>query len=254
MKSIKINRRVVCRLGISFVENLEKHENTTWIGNRRYQQAALRGIPRKILSLVIPEDFDFSFSEGKTFLVEIGEKVGKHSGNRRSHLAVRDPELVPVGSMPNIDYLENCTLICWASGDQGVVAIKNDHDQTEQVIFRGKLLRTKAISSADGAQQIIRWHWTKFFCHLKWDEISDLIENFDLIDEEETLTVANRRAGRALYERSRELGWRKMTLRERQKYGLDGAQWQKISTIEALASKTGCGEFTLTAARMSDNQ
>lgn len=246
MKNYKIQKRIVCRVGKSFVENVEMYCGSTWIGRTKYTHAALRGIPRRLVSILIPET---ELVVGEKYLIEIGIKIGKYSGNTRKQITIRDLNRTPVDSIPGIIYNDS-TLICWAVGDTGVVAIQSQFDQTELKIFKGKLLRTECITTQEGVRKIIAWHWTRYYTHLKHDEVQDVLLSFVPI-QDETLTACNRRASRVLYQRSKELGWKKMTKREREKYQLDGSQWQKISTVESrLMSATGCGEFTLKSARI----
>lgn len=69
-----------------------------------------------------------------------------------------------------------------------------------------------------------------------------------------TLAEANRSASRLLYRASRDAGWIKLTVRERAKLRLDGAQWQTEAVVAerraALAGMRadGVGEATHAAA------
>lgn len=55
----------------------------------------------------------------------------------------------------------------------------------------------------------------------------------------ETLAEANRRVSRELYRLSRDRGWRKLTLRERERLGIHGGEWQRVEAVDAIRLARG---------------
>lgn len=247
MKNYKCEMRHCCRIGSSFVEQIQVVPQTTWIGKKRYHQAALGGIPRRRMSLLVPEGHQIN--ETDLYLVEIGKKIGKYDGSERVQLSIRAVNKKTVDSMPDVVVVDNGRLVWDQRRSAAHVTIQTWIGE-EIHIISANVLRSKVIESAEGARQIIAWHWSRYYTHLRHFDVSDLLKTFGF-KSDESLNSANRRASRALYKRSRELGFRKMTLRERLGNGLaeDSPCWQRVSDIETRGSVTGCGEYTLTAAR-----
>jgi hypothetical protein len=86
-----------------------------------------------------------------------------------------------------------------------------------------------------------------YFRHLDAQTVDSCASEFiGMVLENETWTKAEayRCAGRILYRESRNLGWRKLTLREKKKHGIpaDAGQWHRA---ENIYDPTGCGEATL---------
>lgn len=80
------------------------------------------------------------------------------------------------------------------------------------------------------------------------------------VRDETDIVVLNRTASNALYDLARNLGWRKLTKRERDKLGLpvDAKQWQRTDYIAALTDRngmsSGVGEHTLRCSHGKQSQ
>jgi len=248
MKNYKCDMRYYCRIGISIIRQIQTVCGITHIGKTRYAQAALGGIPRRRLSLLVPEGHHVN--ETDLYLIEIGKKTGKYDHAERSQLSIRRLDRQTVDSMSNVQVVNSGHLVWDQKGPTAEVTIQTWDGGEHIHIASGPVLRTEAIEGAEGARQIIAWHWSRYYTHLRHVDVSDLLETFGF-KSDENLNAANRRASRALYKRSRDLGFKKMTLRERFKHGLDTDSpcWQRISDVEARGSATGCGDYTLTVAQ-----
>ena len=100
------------------------------------------------------------------------------------------------------------------------------------------------------------WHWRRYYTHLtNADEIAELADRWAIAYEFQaqdwTLAEANRSASRELYHYARNEGWRKLTLRERDKLGASvqwvRQEWVAERLIElgfAGGDATGTGEET----------
>lgn len=247
MKNYRVSKRYLVGITMDLISSIEPVCGVTRIGVKRYQQAALRGVPRKRLSLLIP---DCGIDPIGLNLVEVGTKIGKYDGAERLQISIRQLPETTIKSMPDVQRLDETVLhVLYHGGCCSVVLCDaDDFSGVRLTIYMGDTLRTRPLETAEGARQVIAWHWVHYYMHLSHNEVEDLLTTFEFLGCE-TLSEANRRASRALYARSREMGWRKLTSRERDKFGIEGGCWQRISTLDRLIYRqTGCGEFTHRAA------
>jgi hypothetical protein len=111
------------------------------------------------------------------------------------------------------------------------------------------------LDPAGGLIRIVGWHLTRYFKMLVVDHsATDLAGEIEAMNPNwraMTLSQVNRLVSRHLYRLARDMGWRKLTLRERLRLGLDEAspQWQRESDLGVLYRRTGCGDFTHRSAR-----
>ena len=107
-------------------------------------------------------------------------------------------------------------------------------------------------AGADEMAPIILWHWERWYRFLPEEDVRALAAAVATSwgSEPPTLAQCNRAASRALYRLARDLGWRKLTQREREKLALD-SMWVRAETYAEAQSRradrwaTGAGEYSL---------
>jgi hypothetical protein len=220
----------------------EPTEDPVWLSTSCCcHRFTLRGIPARRIDVAIDRRADDP-PAGFVWVGEIGDKVGKFDGAIRPRVVVRLAGRKDLAGMAS-------------SGDLPVLdlIVREDEESTHVVLgeerWTFRRLRWQPDTETDSGARILTWHWQRYYSHLAWDEASALADTF-AIAPGETLAAANRRASRALYELSRDLGWRKLTCRERRKYGIDGeAQWHREEWIaERIGQRPDVSEHTLMEA------
>jgi hypothetical protein len=211
-------------------------------------------------------------------VVEIGRKAGRFSGDFRSRLTFRllrakDPNRhFSRFAFISIDERET---IGEADGIQGAggpqpklstrVIISSTDESPAGVLWEGAFprLRWEWKHTPEGARQCVIWHASRHFGFLLAKENGEVeaLANRYTVPKAGTVASINRDVERALYRLARELGWRKMTTRERVRiWGPDGAarpQWHRQEEIAELLCRaglpaTGCGQATHRAANGGD--
>lgn len=222
-----------------------------------YRRATLRGVPGKHVDMLIADRYSHSKPELSTAWVPVLELVNKkgrydHAVRRRYAIRpfMRQEALALPMARLRID-----------ESDPEWIEIMIVPVDTPAIVDRFPRLRS-ALDDYD-LQRIAGWHWRRWFTHLTDEDgtrhacdcwAAEMRASGDA--DQWTLAEANRSASRMLYRLSRELGWRKLTAREREKLGMsaDSPQWHKTDDLSAIYADrgnynaTGCGEATLTAA------
>jgi len=244
MNPFKVGRRIVCQSSglIDFFSQVEISHGKTRIRSAVLRHAAINGVPRKVLSIIIDERLLDDFDD-QQIVVEVGRKIGKYDMGERDKISLR-PALDGLITSGACEYVD------------GTIAITDDLIIVGSVVLISlpPRLRVAPLRDDDDFRAIPRWHWSRYYCFLQYDEVSDILSGWELLGAE-TITEANRRASRAIYRRARELGWRKMTLRELSKNGFspESGSWHLQSVIaERNNSPTGCGEYTLRSSGFSN--
>lgn len=237
-------------------------------GGERLDRLTFRGVPARIVDVAVPRDLppEFPVSDGeprrKALVLEIGRKVGRYDGAERLRLNVRQWSGYRSDGTPQQ---------CGADGRQQPIP------QGRVYFVRATDLLLVTVVWAGGSwahefpclrsslhdydiSSIVFWHRENYYQFLPYDEVESVAREFAARKEEFvasgiTLAEANRAASRELYRLARNLGWRKLTLREREMYRLDG-QWHRVEEISRRRvdmgypplSATGCGQYTLDAA------
>ena len=208
----------------------------------------LRGTPAKFLTINI----DRRLAPGDPCRCEINTKKGRYDLAERWVITFRlyDPKTEPKTREGSVRWKEcpHSWLLTaqWDDGGKWSMTFRrltSDVDRTDPVTLR-KMLIAHAFGANGGGGG--------YFHHLPEDEVQGAANEFvGAVIENPQWTRAEvyQCAGRILYRVSRSLGWRKLTLRERKKLGIeDGGQWRHESDLAEIYSQTGCGEYTLRAA------
>lgn len=212
----------------------------------------LRGVPGKFVDVLLPD----CMPSGPTCL-EIGLKASCFNGAKRWRLAFRPWEhtctegKVPCLKFPgpgrlDIDEEQSATVLLarWSHG--GIWAQSFPRMRWE---VKAGALRAILIAQAKA--------WFGFLLRSASDDVYALADYWSSLDhtqKEKDIVVLNRTASHALYDLATQLGWRKLTLREKRKLGLsdDSPQWHKADGLvmhsTGIGTASGCGEHTIRTA------
>lgn len=238
---------------LSDIENwpLESCGQDIWLSRTvKCARMNLVGLPAKRLDVIIDRALvDNELSGDEPIVCEIGRKIGKYDNRERIRICFREygPRLA------------NDPTYTKTEGRIRVSAVESDYmleatDIKYNVLWQETLPRLRAYANPGAAGEILMWHWSRYFRHLPADEIEDIASHFKL-PEGLSITAANRMASNLLYSESRGRGWSKLTVRERERLGLDGGPWIRTDVVAIRrAERMGCdpsgtGEYTRDAAK-----
>lgn len=238
----QITPRIFVDSAASLSTCIEKTEDRVWLSRTvccdRY---TLRGVPAKRLDVIVQQGLDLT----GPCLVEVVTKAGRFDGATRPRISVREDN-------PSIPSERGSISCSWA--EDGIRI-----DVTRQAgpawCWEGVPLRSQMDDYCPA--RLVTWHWTRYYQHIPYEpDVRALAESFQIVPGE-TLAEANRRASRDLYRLARDLGWRKLTLRDQQRYGLEGRQWHReeavaVAMAERKYPRDGVGQWTHEAAVRPD--
>lgn len=228
---------------------LEKTEDIAILSKRcACRKYTIRGVPAKKIDVLVSLDALSPMDARDTLIIEISHKQGRYDGNWRKRITLRRLPGHQAKHLPLVS-----PVISTIESDQLTIAIGQWADTFQT-------LR----SSLDGYHlpRILMWHWRRYYPHLHdTDAVCELANSWaeeisqEIKEKHWTLAEANRSASRALYRFSREMGWRKLTLREREKLGFS-VQWvteeqvtKRYIELGMAEHASGCGEYTLNSAK-----
>lgn len=219
---------------------LTKCEGAVWIGRIRGDRYHIYDSPAGELDVVVARHAHATY-----WKLEIGRKRGRYDGRERWRITLRG---LPPSAGPEVSDLPVAHLE--VDSEEKSHRIRCDYINIE-------VRRLRSAVRPDDLDQIARWHASRYYLHLDDDTVDGVAGEFvaamGAAPTPLTLAEANRMASRMLYRASRELGWSKLTRRERARLGLTGeAQWHPSERVEALrlerGRRSGCGEYTHRAA------
>lgn len=188
----------------------------------------LRGVPRKRVDVLIEQ-------RGPLAVLELASKHGKFDGAERPRMTLRRYN-VGMGPLPTakIEILAD-------SGGIEIAILSADPAVRLAGLPWARRFATLSASIQDyNLARVVMWHWRRYYQHLPEEVVRQAADVWALtavgraLAEEWTLARANQEASRELYRLSREEGWRKLTLREREKLGHpEKGQWQRDETVVA---------------------
>jgi len=228
-----------------FLEYLESTEDFVWLSKTiRCRKYTLRGVPASVVDVLIDDNIDRWPND--PMVVELSKKTGKYDGQLRDRITIRRRQAHQVADIPHICL--RCDLD--ASKLDVVIRLTIGAERREYATLRSDL-------NDYSLARIVMWHWRRYYIHLVDGDMIRAFADHWAIEQSEsaqrwTLAEANRAASRALYRLSRDEGWRKLTLREREKYDIR-SQWVRNEMYAAAVSKRignalGVGEYTLYVA------
>jgi hypothetical protein len=238
------------------LEELEPTRDSVYLSRRCVcERYGLLGVPTRVVDLAIDVRLvrDRARAESDVLVLERVSKPGKLDGARRDRwtwrLVDHRSEVAPrerAGDLPwvqvEIERAPGATTLELLDGSGAVV------DRATYPSLRWVL------DAEHDAGALIWWHAHRYFAFLPRDEVEALALSFSCANER-TIAGANRAAQRELYRLARDLGWRRLTLRERVRaWGADGADrpiWHRAVDVPVGGSgsgPTGVGEATLRAS------
>lgn len=218
--------------------HLEPCGGKVWLSRTVWcERFNLFGVPAKRIDVLM----DPLAASNPLLLVEVGTKAGRFDGALRERLTLRR---IHAGMPP----APTASMLVKVDEEQMTITLRAP---TGLVFWQRteKTLRSE-LHPGQSLSRLVTWHWSRFYKHLSWEAVEAIAESFT-IPEGTTVTAANRMASQRLYEVSRELGWSKLTLRERLKLGLgaDASMWQRTEYLAGIRmgrlAATGCGDWTL---------
>ncbi|MCK9567442.1 hypothetical protein M0R72_00670 [Candidatus Pacearchaeota archaeon] len=217
----------------SFQFSLEVTENVVWLSRTmRGVVSGLLGVSTGDIDVVVIDDF-FVGRGRWVQVLEVSNKTGKFDGAQRIRLLFRllpeeqARDLRPV----TIDVSADDTVPC-------TVTVR-DRFAGKEVLWQQSFARySHRLTDPVRAADILTWHWTRYYRFLPWCDVEDLARDFGAEAVGLTLSEANRFASRQLYQRARDQGWHKLTLREQSRWGLKG-QWHRDEDYVAAHAKVG---------------
>lgn len=246
-KPVELITRGVVEL-TSFLFLLEETENVVWLSRTmRGRVFGLLGVGTGDLDIVVVDDFFTGRGRWRQVL-EISNKTGRYDGAQRIRLLFR--------LLPEEQARDLRPITLEVSPDDVVPCRVTVRDQFvgKEILWSQSFARySHRLANPLRAADILTWHWNRYFRFLPWCDIADLARDFGGLTIGFTLSEANRLASRQLYQRARDQGWRKLTLREQSRWGLRG-QWHRNEDVFAAKVKVsgapnGVSEATNRASR-----
>ena len=237
---------------------------TTWVTAKdRLTINTFRGVPGKHVDVLLP---DFDVEAPDAVVCEVGRKAGCFDGNLKTGNGVRwrlcfRPWHTPTDGRrkPSVQF-----------PDKGTVQIDEEQDATVVLcrwwgggIWAQSFPRLRFIPVKGELEPILIAQakgWYKFLWATAEDDVRALAAMWANLPHTiacEDIAVLNRTASNALYDLATQLGWRKLTLREKRRLGLspDSPQWQRADSLVSRlvfndrgGNTSGCGDYTVEAA------
>ena len=225
------------------ISALEPTETSAWIGRVQYARATVRGIPAKRLDVLIGGALADLAVDGEV-LIEGGIKRGRYDHSARPRVTIRRPP-------PGLGVLPGTLSV--SLGRTVEIVLTPDVGSAWST---GEIDRLRwELDPIGGLEHIAGWHLSRWYRHIA-DDVAATTVAAEIEAETPTwrgmtLAEANRLVSRHLYRTSRDLGWRKLTKRERDRLGLSSeAQWMRQEEIDRLVyHRTGCGDYTHAISR-----
>ncbi|MGH8709719.1 MAG: hypothetical protein ACREVA_00095 [Burkholderiales bacterium] len=257
MTNITLLGRYRVSLRPAYLSLLEKTTDSVSIRGTPYERFTWRGVPGKYCDVIIARSIYEHRYEGESVLdiseqkptalpekwkecaLELGRKAAKYDRIKRLRYAIRRWPKDRIRNLPRAD-LRICLNPPEETSVHGSITIIVRPESGPAHVDEFACLR----SELEGSElaRIPGWHWRKFFTHLTdQDGMREWCDGWGAVNAELskdwTLSEANQQASRDLYRLSRQLGWRKMTVRERLAHGLteDSPQWQRADEMAARA-------------------
>lgn len=242
---------VVARFRADPIEatELERTMDRVWLSATCCcERSGLLGVPMARMDILVDGRVETGTVPPHHIVVlEISRKTGHITGDTRDRWVWRslDPHCsaaraVDTWGMVEVDRQAGATDIRIRGGDGSVLFERTYPSYTWE------------LDREADTGRILWWQYNKYFKFLPADDVTTLAGTFLLSKSVRTVSEANREAARQLYRLARELGWRRLTLRERIRMwgpeGRDRPIWHRESEIADLLYQTGAGEATHRAA------
>jgi len=247
----------------------EASEDRVWITRHlRATRHTLRGVPGRLVTV----DLADHVQPADLLVVEIGRKVGRYDDRTDPSTRARDTITVrpwptcldgsgrpkrydtPAG-LRDVRTGGSLTVERWGEpgADRCQVCVTWDGGSWCSPVYQ--VLRS-TLGDYD-LRSVVIWHWRRYYSFIPAPDALQMADSFELRYPHArglTLAEANRLASRDLYRLARDVGWRKLTVRERRKHGVD-QMWVRADALAvrdaALSpdgTPTGAGQYSTEAA------
>lgn len=201
-------------------------------------------------------------------VLELGQKAGRYDGAKRRRYALRR---FPRHDLEALPRAELRIIAQPAEGDEPgrmTLIVRPWADDQAPIVDEWPMLRTDLCDYE--LWRVWAWQYARYYSFIglttrATDEAPSEVYthaqswaalNAEAAASDWTLAEANQSASRDLYRLARELGWRKLTRREKDRLGIDQDApqwWRQDRLVELYAawehhSATGCGKSSLVAA------
>jgi len=230
---------------------LEPTHDPVWLSPTcRCKRWTLRGVPGRVVDVIVDERITCGEApDGYDLVCSVVRKPGRFDGATRDRLAFRAMAMRETGRLAH-------GAVTMEETDAAIsISIRRPGMRG----WKGEYARLRSDLSDYDLPRIVVWHWRRYYAMLPAEDVYALADSMTwLPDGAPTLAEANRAASRALYRLARDMGWRKLTARERAALGLR-SMWVREEDYAAaharrqsLLSPTGAGEATILAAGCQD--
>ena len=228
-------------------------ERYTWVSNtERLRIHTFKGVPGKHLDILLPDQETSPFT-----VCEIGVRTGCFDGKKRWRLTFRSWKVQNTeGHKPSHGYPDKGKLLIEENNTDHValIALWYEGGMWAQQFPRLRYLvdnRTDLV-----AIFLNQWKdWYKFIPGEDARQAAELWAALPHTKSQDDIVVLNRTASSALYDLATNMGWRKLTLKDRERIGLgpESQQWQRVERVDQLrlestSNASGCGDYTVKAA------
>lgn len=238
-----------------FAADFEWTDDRTWLTRTAVcNRGGFLGVPLSHADVLVQAELTdpaFVTPEGKSIVLEFtSTKTGRYSGMTRDRWCFRVMEQRHAGPIAifGLHRLAGDT----PADRRTVVRVR---DTAGGLLCRREYRTLPWEWDPKDSGKVLLWQANRYFRFLPEADVRALAATYTLGNSPRSKSGANQLAARALYRLARELGWRKMTLRERVKAwgpvdGPDRPCWVRADDVPQRRnpSRTGCGEATIRAA------
>lgn len=179
-------------------------------------------------------------------VLRLTQKAGRYDGAVRDRLVIRWYTAQALTTFP-YQPADIEVYVCPDFPDRLQLVINSE------TVRSWRYTRPMVRGGVDELAPIILWHWERYYRMLPEDDVralaASLVDGWASGQAPPTLAQCNRLASRALYRLARDLGWRKLTERERHRLALESMWVREEVYAEAQELRrgmaaTGAGEFS----------
>lgn len=217
-------------------------EKIVWLtdkrnGNNKSRVHTFKGVQGRLIDLLLPDRIP------SVVALDVGRKIGSFDGERRWRLTFSNWEGYPR----------------WMEGTNGQhpkdgrVKLESfsENDLAVVVLWQGGMwaqsfTRLTYKPRDENKKGIFLWQFQHFYDFLRWEDVRAAADYWELLPSTAAcndLAELNRSASRMLYDMARREGWKKITLKDKHRFGLapSSPQWQREERLLALRQGNASG-------------
>lgn len=213
----------------------------------RLRRHTIRGVAGMVVDCLLPD----VVAADRHYALEIGRKADSHESHVRWRLTVRTwVALWTPGHPQDAGHPGPGQLRC-EDDDEGIIVLATWYGGG---FWAQRWAQHRWIPETGDRRAILLWHYQHWYRWLPAEDVHALADYWACLphtQEATDIVVLNRTASAALYDLAIQLGWRKLTRREKDRLGLgpQARSWHRAEQIAALrGDASGTGEYTRRAA------